>query len=70
MRTLVKIILTIVAFMLFGIIHGAISAASGDGPTGMLRLIIGMGFVYGIYAIWKYKPESNSTDNMPTLNKD
>lgn len=70
MRTFVKIILTIVAFMLFGLIHGVLSAASGEGPTGVIRLIIAAGFIYGIYAIWKYKPEVSSSDDLPTLNKD
>jgi hypothetical protein len=69
MRTFVKIVLTIVAFMAFGIIHGAISAASGDEPTGAIRLIIAAGFIYGIYAIWKYKPDTSDSTDI-TLNKD
>ncbi|MBS1649222.1 MAG: hypothetical protein JSR09_05895 [Bacteroidetes bacterium] len=70
MRTLSKIGLTIVAFMIGGLIITALNEAQGTkhggGPIGV---IFTLGMIAAITAIWKWKPENKEKDNTPTNNQ-
>lgn len=47
-----------------------LKAANGGSSTGILGLIIGAGIIYGIIAIWKYKPKKpNENKDIYKLNK-
>jgi len=64
MTTVTKIGLTILAFLIGGVIIAGLNEAqgtkSGGGPIGII-FIIGIGAA--IRAIWKYKPESEKSKN-------
>lgn len=64
MRTLSKIGLTILAFMIGGVIIAGLNQAqgtkSGGGPIGV---IFSIGMIAAITAIWKWKPESEKKDD-------
>lgn len=70
MRTLSKIGLTIVAFLIGGLIITALNEAQGTkhggGPIGV---IFAMGMIAAITAIWKWKPDSEKKDNKPNDNQ-
>ena len=64
MKTFVKIILTIILFIVSVFITGAFKSATGSESMGVLRLVIGAGIIGGIYAIWKKeKKDTDSIDN-------
>ncbi|MDQ0110508.1 hypothetical protein J2T02_005660 [Chitinophaga terrae (ex Kim and Jung 2007)] len=70
MRTLSKIGLTILAFIIGGVIIAGLNEAqgtkSGGGPIGVLFSI---GLMAAITAIWKWKPESERKGNKPDNNQ-
>jgi len=72
MRVIVKIILTIVAFIVATFLIGALKSITGNDSTGVLGLVIGAGLIGGIIAIWRYnpKPEENNQIDKHQLNKD
>lgn len=63
MRTLSKIGLTFLAFMIGGLIIAGLNEAqgtkSGGGPIGV---IFSLGMLAAITAIWKWKPDSEKKD--------
>ena len=67
MRTVLKIILTIVAFLVFFFlvliikgVQGQTSRSSGvGGPVGIILMV---GFLAGVRAIWNYNPDKNKND--------
>lgn len=63
MRIILKIILTIVAFIIATFLIGVIKDASGRETPGALGLVIGAGLVAGIVAIWKYNPDKENQQN-------
>lgn len=70
MTTFVKIILSIIAFFLYGFIVAVMNEASGH-KGGMVQLVITAGFIAGLVAIWKYKPQQDEPgDEIRKLNKD
>jgi len=70
MRTLSKIGLTIVAFLIGGIIIAGLNEAQGTkhggGPIGV---IFAIGMIAAVTAIWKWKPDSEKKDNKPNDNQ-
>jgi hypothetical protein len=65
MRTVTKIILTIVLFMIMAALIAVINDASGQGSshsTGPFGIILTIMFLAAIIAIWKYKPEKIKND--------
>ena len=64
MRTLTKIGLTILAFLIGGLIIAGLNDAqgtkSGGGPIGV---IFSLAMLAAITAIWKWKPESEKKDD-------
>lgn len=62
-----KIIATVALIIIFIILSGLIQAGSGSGGRnpGILGLVLFMGLIAGIRAIWKKSKDGNTT-----LNKD
>lgn len=64
MKTIVKIILTIIVFIVGILVVGGIKSATGSEFSGVFRLVIGAGLMGGIYAIWKKdKKNTDGIDN-------
>jgi len=68
MRTVTKIILTIVLFMIMAALIAVINDATGQGSSnssGPFGIILTIMFLAAIIAIWKYKPKkiTNNKDN-------
>ena len=69
MKTGLKIILTIVAFLFLGVLQVALKGgdSSRPGAGGPIGIILLFAFIAGVTAIWKYNPdkkeEKSSTDN-------
>ena len=63
MRTILKIVLTIVAFILATFLIGVLKDAGDSDSPGILGLTIGAGLVAGIIAIWKYNPDKGNQQN-------
>lgn len=61
-KILVTIGFIIVFILLSGVIIGVRQDSGQSGP-GFIGLILAAGLIFGIRAIWKYKPET--TDNLP-----
>lgn len=62
MRTTLKIILIIVAFVLTAILVGISKALTGShNSTGPLGIVFMVAFLAGARAIWRYDPNKNST---------
>jgi hypothetical protein len=59
MRTIIKILLTIVAFIIATFFMGILNSTSGSSSPGILGIVLGAGLIAGIVAIWKYNPENN-----------
>lgn len=57
----------IVFFLIFGLIVGS-RESSGHSTPGMLGLIVFVGLIAGIRAIWKYDPKKQ--DNLVKKNED
>ena len=64
MTTATKVGLTILAFLIGGMIIAGLNEAQGTkhggGPIGVIFTI---GMIAAIRAIWKYKPENEKTDD-------
>jgi F0F1-type ATP synthase assembly protein I len=73
MRTIIKVFLTIVAFIIATFIMGVLNDTSGSSSPGILGLVLGAGLIAGIVAIWKYNPENTpeteDKDDKYKLNK-
>ena len=61
MRTGIKILLTVIAFIIGGFLIGVFKAATGSETPGVLGLVIGAGLIAGITAIWKYNPDKEQS---------
>lgn len=70
MTVVVKVILTIVAFIIATFLIGVVKAGTGSNSGGVFGLIIGAGLIAGVVAIWKYKPENTETKDIHKLDKD
>ena len=62
MRTLIKIVLIFVAFMITAAIIAIMKGGNKSGVGGPIGIILLFGFMAGARAIWKYNPEKNNTD--------
>ena len=62
MRILVKLLLTILMFMI-GVVLNVIISESGDGNTGFVRLVPAGVMIIGIIAVWRYKPNKENQNN-------
>jgi hypothetical protein len=74
MRTLTKIVLIVVIFMVFGLITVALKGGQNrPGVGGPIGLILMFGVLAAIRAIWKYNPEKDqnktTTADSQTLDK-
>jgi hypothetical protein len=74
MRTISKIVLCIVIFMIFGLITVALKGGQNrPGVGGPIGIILMFGMFAAMRAIWKYKPENPEKTNLSsdshTLNK-
>lgn len=58
MRIVIKIILTLVAFIIATLFIGVLNSTTGNSSPGILGLVLGAGLIAGIVAIWKYNPEN------------
>lgn len=64
MRTVTKIGLTILAFLIGGVIIAGLNDAQGrEKSGGPIALILALGIGAAVRAIWKYKPENEKDDN-------
>lgn len=69
MRTIMKIVLIFIAFMITAGIIAVLKGGNKSGVGGPVGIIILFGFMAGARAIWKYNPDqkdknvSNSDDN-------
>ena len=70
MNVVIKIVLTIVAFIIATFLMGTINSITGSGSPGVLGLVIGAGLIAGVVAIWKYKPEKSESKDIYKLDKD
>lgn len=70
MTVIVKIVLTIVAFIIATFLIGALKAVTSSESPGVLGLVIGAGLIAGVVAIWKYKPTSAANKDIHKLDKD
>ncbi len=61
MRIIVKILLSFI-MLIVGVILNAIVAQTGNANTGIIRLIPAAVMIFGIIAIWKYKPKKDNTN--------
>lgn len=66
MRTLLKIVLIFIAFMITTVIIFILKGGS-DGFGGPIGIIVLFAFMAGARAIWKYEP-SNNTQNQSNPN--
>ena len=62
MRILVKLLLTILMFMI-GVVLNVIISESGDGNTGFVMLVPAGVMIIGIIAVWRYKPNKENQNN-------
>lgn len=70
MRTLTKIVLIVVIFMVFGLITVALKGGENrPGVGGPVGLILMFGVIAAIRAIWKYNPEKEQNKNTSADNQ-
>lgn len=58
-----KILVTIVIVFVFAIVFGSLSAANHGKSPGILGLILFLGLIGAIKAMWKSKSNDDSDDN-------
>lgn len=61
MRIIVKILLSFL-MVIIGVVLNTIVSVSGNSNTGFVRLIPAAVMIFGIIAIWKYKPKKDDTN--------
>ena len=59
MRTLMKIVLIFIAFMVTAGIIAVLKGGNKSGVGGPVGIILLFGFMAGARAIWKYNPDKN-----------
>jgi hypothetical protein len=72
MTVLAKIVASIGLFMLYGLLNQSVLMASGrtSGPSGAIGLILALGFLAGIVAIWRRKaPSASDSDKLDKSSK-
>ncbi len=69
MKTGLKIVLTIVAFLILGVFQVALKGgdSSRPGAGGPIGIILLFAFIAGVTAIWKYNPDKK--DDTPSNNE-
>ncbi len=64
MRTGLKIVLIVIAFVIAGVIITLVKEGTGrESSAGPLGIIIMVGFIAGARAIWKYNPDNENKEN-------
>jgi hypothetical protein len=69
MKTVVKIVLTLIAFIFATFLMGIMKTGTNSDSTGVFGLVIGAGLIAGIVAIWKYKPKNTESIDNHKLDK-
>jgi len=62
MRIVIKLVLCLVVLIIALISQAAISE-SGNSSTGIVRLIPGAILIFGCIGVWRYKPETKTSES-------
>ena len=69
MKTVVKIVLTLIAFIFATFLIGIMKTGTNSDSPGVFGLVVGAGLIAGIVAIWKYKSENTESIDNHRLDK-
>lgn len=68
MRTILKIVLIMLGFIIFAFLFGITKSVNG-GIASLIGILLMVGFISGAKAIWKYNPSNKNNSNSHDLDK-